>query len=590
MAATIPRNPVTALALRLSLRWRRQLLVALLALLYLALILLDDDNPGLAKTAFVAHLGLFMLWQPFVRADQRISPVALAVLVAAVLSVSIWLNGWLLLLWVTLLAGIVGGKVFLFETPWTKSFFLLAMFWLVAALLLLALPMALRQSINPGPTVQAVGTWMLPVVFVAMLLLPERQEADGQPEVVDFVYSVIVVLLLAVLVLGSLTIMVLLGHAYIEALLETLLGIGIGLLILGWVWNPHMGVAGVGTVFSRYLMSIGMPVEQWLHALADLAQRQGDPDRFVAEACRDMVQRLPWVTGVSWRAGDASGNVGPSTGRCSTFRFDTLELCIHTRYPLSPSLTWHFNLLAQLIDEFRADKVRARELKRLSYIEAVHETGARLTHDVKNLLQSLRGLCAAAAVEGDRVSPELVALLRRQLPAITNRLGLTLDKLQAPRFEDDAPIPLGRWWDELVARYAHSGIRFEADGERDDRRVVPAVPLNHAMENLLANALEKRAASPRLGIEVNLRTEGDSFAVDVIDDGIPLAPALAADLFKGPVPSETGLGIGLYQAARLLERSGFTLVLADNREGCVRFRLKPAAGQDAAEDLRPIRR
>jgi signal transduction histidine kinase len=577
MAATTRKGSVTSLALRLSLRRRRVLLVALLALLYLALILLADNNPGLAKTAFVVHLGLFMLWQPFVRADQRISPLALAILATAVISVSVWLDGWLLLLWVTLLAGVVGGKVFLFETAWTKYFFLLAMLWLVAALLLLALPMALRQGINPGTTVQAVGAWMLPAVLVVMLLLPNEQEAAGQPEVVDFVYSVIVVLLLAVLVLGSLAIMILLGHAYIEALLETLLGIGIGLLILGWVWNPHLGVAGVGTVFSRYLMSIGMPVEQWLHALADLAQRQSDPDRFVAEACEDMVRRLPWVTGVSWRAGEASGNVGTSTGRCSAFRFDTLELSIHTRYPLSPSLTWHFNLLAQLIAEFRADKLRARELKRLSYIEAIHETGARLTHDVKNLLQSLRGLCAAAAVDGDQASAELVALLRRQLPAITNRLGQTLDKLQVPRLDRDAPIPVGRWWEDLVSRYEHSSVRFVAAGEVDRQICVPAALFDHAVENLLANALEKRAASLGLDIEVKIQPENGSVAVDVIDDGAPLPPTLATDLFKGPVSSETGLGIGLYQAARLLERSGFTLLLLENNEGRVRFRLQPAA-------------
>jgi hypothetical protein len=571
----MPRHSVTALALRLSLRWRRLLLVAVLALLFLVLLLLDEHKFGLAKTVFVVHLGLFMLWQPFIRADQRISPLALAFLLAAVVAASIWLNGWLLMLWVALLAGVVGGKVFLFETPWTKYFFLLAMLWLIAALLLLALPMALRQEINLGTTVQAVGSWVLPLVLVTMLLLPEKQEADGHPEVVDFVYSVIVVLLLAVLVLGSLTIMVLLGHAYIEALLETLLGIGLGLLILGWVWNPHLGVAGVGTVFSRYLMSIGMPVEQWLHALADLAQRQGDPDHFVGEACRDMVHRLPWVTGVSWQAGDTSGSFGASTGRCSAFHFDALDLSIYTRYPLSPSLTWHFNLLAQLIAEFRADKLRARELKRLSYVEAIHETGARLTHDVKNLLQSLRGLCVAAEGESDQVPPELVALLRRQLPAITARLGQTLDKLQMPRVDTDAPVPVSRWWEELSSRYTHSAIRFVTDGELQGTICVPAALFNHALENLLANALEKRANSPGLEIEVKLQVTGDSVAVDVADDGPPLPPALAADLFKGPVSSETGLGIGLYQAARLVERSGFTLSLKDNSEGRVRFRLAP---------------
>jgi signal transduction histidine kinase len=391
---------------------------------------------------------------------------------------------------------------------------------------------------------------------------------------------VVLVLLLAVLALGSVAIMMLAGHRYVEAVLETLLAIGVALLILGWVWNPHLGMAGVGTVFSRYLMSVGMPVEQWLHALADLAQRQDDPDEFVAEAARDMVQRLPWVTGVEWEAEAASGSCGAIQGTRSEFTFAPLVVRIYTRYPLSPSLTWHFSLLAQLLAEFRSDKLRARQLKRLTYVEAIHETGARLTHDVKNLLQTLRTLCTAAQNEKteEDVSPEFAALLRRQLPAITARLGQTLEKLQAPRLESDERVPVRRWWDDLRSHYHLSGIKFAVEGEFDDTAQVPAALFNLAVENLIANALDKRAASPGLIIRVTLRSASDGLGVDVCDDGKPLGAVLTRDLFRGPVPSETGMGIGLYQAARLLESSGLALSLVVNEPGEVRFRLAPKRG------------
>jgi signal transduction histidine kinase len=573
--------PVTGFATRLAVRWRRELLVALLALLYLVVNLGPADP--LARTLFVVDLGLFMLWQPFVRTDQRIALPTLALMLALVAAVAFNLNGWLLIVWIALLAGVVGGKVFVFEARWSKLFFLLALAWLVAALLLLVLPATVPQIINAESVVTAIGRAVSPVVFLVMLLLPRKAEADGQPEVVDFVYSVIVVLLLAVLALGSLAIMLLAGHRYVEALLETLFGIGVMLLILGWVWNPHLGMAGVGTVFSRYLMSVGMPVEQWLHALADLAQRQDDPDTFVTEAARDMVQRLPWVTGVEWRTDAASGSYGVIQGRCSEFTFAPLVVRIHTRYPLSPSLTWHFNLLAQLMAEFRADKIRARRLKRLSYVEAIHETGARLTHDVKNLLQSLRTLCTAAQSEGGAggglggVSPEFTALLRRQLPAITERLGQTLDKLQVPRLENDEHMPVASWWDELLTRYALSDINFVAEGEQAVSVTVPVALFNLAAENMIANALDKRAAAPTLQIRVTLRVAPTGVAVEVCDDGKAIAPSLAVDLFRGPVPSETGMGIGLYQTARLLEHGGFVLRLAANEPGRVCFRLAPMA-------------
>ncbi len=64
--------------------------------------------------------------------------------------------------------------------------------------------------------------------------------------------------------------------------------------------------------------------------------------------------------------------------------------------------------------------VEALEGKRKSeddkYMQAVYETGARITHDIKNLLQSLQTTTSAmqAAKSGD--DAELKALIARQLP------------------------------------------------------------------------------------------------------------------------------------------------------------------------------
>jgi sensor histidine kinase regulating citrate/malate metabolism len=104
---------------------------------------------------------------------------------------------------------------------------------------------------------------------------------------------------------------------------------------------------------------------------------------------------------------------------------------------------------------------------------------------------------------------------------------------------------------------------------------VPAALFNLAAENLIANALDKRAAVPTLQVRVALRVAPEGVTVEVCDDGKVIAPSLAVDLFRGPVPSETGMGIGLYQTARLLEHGGFALQLAVNEPGRVCFRLAP---------------
>jgi hypothetical protein len=49
-------------------------------------------------------------------------------------------------------------------------------------------------------------------------------------------------------------------------------------------------------------------------------------------------------------------------------------------------------------------------------------------------------------------------------------------------------------------------------------------------------------------------------------------------LLRGPINSGAGLGIGLYQAARLAESKGYRLALQTNQDGEVRFALRgPAA-------------
>ena len=53
-----------------------------------------------------------------------------------------------------------------------------------------------------------------------------------------------------------------------------------------------------------------------------------------------------------------------------------------------------------------------------------------------------------------------------------------------------------------------------------------------------------------------------------------MPPEIAGGLLRAPVRSAEGLGIGLYQAARHAEKSGYSLTLAENRDGAVCFSLR----------------
>jgi hypothetical protein len=345
------------------------------------------------------------------------------------------------------------------------------------------------------------------------------------------------------------------------------------LLLLGLAANPRSGISGIGGLISRYLLSIGLPVERWLEALANLAQREEDPKAFIEKACAEIAQRLPWVKGGEWSSAGGSGSFGATDGRRLEFSHDGMVLVLYTQHALSPMLIWHYNLLAQLLAQFHADKLRAMALKQLSYMQAIHETGARLTHDVKNLLQSLNTLCSAGAEPGAESSPEYRSLLRRQLPAISERLADTMAKLNAPQGLEAAHwVPAVDWWRALRQRMAAlEWIRFRADTELDGE--VPEEVFTGVVDNLIRNAAEKHLREPGLRALVELERKDSGLELFFHDDGSPMADSVASGLFLGPVSSESGYGIGLYHAARYAQAAGYRLELVENRAGRVRFRL-----------------
>ncbi len=229
------------------------------------------------------------------------------------------------------------------------------------------------------------------------------------------------------------------------------------------------------------------------------------------------------------------------------------------------------HLLGQLLGEFYAAKLREQKLGHARYLQAVHETGARLTHDVKNLLQSLNALCSVA---GQDDSPGLQALMRRQLPAITQRLSATLDKLQRPGDGETQQVPLSDWWETLKRQYQAQDVEFSAAGLEPDMRV-PKALFDSVADNLLQNAIAKRAAGSVVRIRASLQCRNGP-ELRVHDNGRAVPAEIAGSLLLAPVSSRVGLGIGLYQAARHAEKSGYALTLVENRDGAVCFALAPA--------------
>jgi nitrogen fixation/metabolism regulation signal transduction histidine kinase len=152
-------------------------------------------------------------------------------------------------------------------------------------------------------------------------------------------------------------------------------------------------------------------------------------------------------------------------------------------------------------------------------------------------------------------------------------LAETLSKLNAPHdLSTVRSIPATDWWRELGQRLAAlTWVSFKADMPFEGE--LPAEVFSGVVENLVRNAAEKHLREPDLIVQVELIADPAGFELIVCDNGSAMAADIASSLFLGPVSSESGYGIGLYNAARYAQAAGYRLELMENRAGRVCFRL-----------------
>jgi len=530
-----------------------------------------DDWP--ARAMLLVHFGLFLIWQSARLGKRSLEPRQAFMIVSGGLLFAAWNNWWLTAVWLAVLFASIGGNVFGVQRRQQRLAAMLAAVYLLSLLLMWVVPhLFADQRFEPALTLLVrYGLQLLPVMIIFM---PVPAGSKSAPLAVDLILSLILFLLVMGLVLGSFVVKQVSQGDYPLALAQSLIVMALPLIILNWLWDPRGGFLGFGRLLSRYLMGLGLPFEHWVKGLADLAEREREPARFLALALHDMCE-LPWLAGVAWQAPHGSGELGARSRYQAEYSFQDLTLTFYTIWTLSPALLLHLKLLTQMLGHFYEAKRREEDQRHNAYTQAIYETGARLTHDVKNLLQSLRSLCAAAESSGTDQAAALQELIKRQLPQIAQRLSTTLEKLRESRPEATAQIDAVEWWENLKQRYARSEIAFSTSVALAGQ-TVPGELFDSVAENLLQNALVKAQQHSGVRISASFQPAAGG-SLTICDTGNAIQNAVATRLFAAPVPSQTGLGIGLYQAAKQAEQLGYKLTLANNSDGSVCFELARAA-------------
>ncbi len=538
--------------------------LVMLATLHLALLV--GVQSLLAKSLLLTHLGLFLLWQPLWRGESNLSRGNAVFILASGIVPVIWLNWWMLAFWVSGLFALVGGRVLVYQSKWQRLHYQLTMVYLLAVLLFWITP-HLFDLPSVGEATSDLMELALPLLLLGMALVPHEHEHVGKAQAVDFVYVIMLFMMLILLVLGSLVVMSQANLDYFGALLRTVFIMALLLFLLGWLWSPRMGFSGLQPLFSRYFLNIGTPFEEWLGQLAVTAQQEQGAASFMLRAM-DQLAKLPWVTGLSWECEEGHGTLGVSSPHRIEMSDNDLRLTLFSRQSIAPSVLVHIHLLIQLLGHFYQAKRREQSLREMARLQAVYETGARLTHDLKNMLQSLLALTSIAEHQPDQAQP----VLQQQLPVLTQRIELTLAKLKAPQLTADATtLTLARWWGNLRLRQQHRQIEWLSSGS-PGQQLVPAALLDSVADNLIDNACNKLLREPDIRISVILRA--NPLSLSVCDSGSAIPDIVAEQLLRTVVASEDGLGVGLFQAARWAEQSGYHISLRENVDGAVCFELR----------------
>src|SRR5438445_13591345 len=112
---------------------RRWVVLAMLLALHMALV--SEPEGIFQRIWLLVHFGLFLLWQPFFAAERELEVFSVVLLFAITAAILYFLSGWMILTWLLLLLGILGGRVFTLQIAKRNRFHLVAFGYVLPVML-----------------------------------------------------------------------------------------------------------------------------------------------------------------------------------------------------------------------------------------------------------------------------------------------------------------------------------------------------------------------------------------------------------------------------------------------------------------------
>ena len=356
---------------------------------------------------------------------------------------------------------------------------------------------------------------------------------------------------------------------YRQAVLVVLTGFGAALAAVSVLASPL--VRGGGGFYSvSQAFALDVPLDKWIGEISSVAEQEKNADDFLDAAFHKLAAELPGLEGIEWRTDSRPPKKTGGGKYRMPIACPPLTATFYRRRFASPWTWFSYYLLCRIVGEYYLSKRREEEQRAQNLLHATHQAGARITHDIKNILHVLSAL---AATKDD-------ALARRQLPILRGRLETALAKLRNAPETDAAAMPASSWWQEARSRHMQTAAVFVGEG---GAAIVPSALFDRALDNFLENAAQKQ--TPPKNIHVELSTDDNGASLRVEDDGEPIDADTAKNLFMRPVASAGGFGVALYQLSQEAEVLGYRIILEHNAPQKVVFALLP---RDKNEDKNAV--
>ncbi len=228
-------------------------------------------------------------------------------------------------------------------------------------------------------------------------------------------------------------------------------------------------------------------------------------------------------------------------------------------------------------------------------------TAADLVLARENHLSQLDGLAAAAAHElgtplatialvarelsKSSLSPEIaedIALLNQEALRCRSILG-RLTSLASQNHEPFSQTKLGILIERVVAPHRHGGsvnVLIDSSGEGPEPLAADSPAIVYGLGNFIENAVDFAETLARVQarwtestVEVLILDDGPGFPLELVDRiGDPYVTSRVGRRVKSEEGS--GLGLGLFIAKTLLERTGAEIVFSNRNTGGARVRLR----------------